>query len=283
MSMVAERLPETGRMESYGRFLILGYADEDLRFNVGVLQSIARRIDMDVFGTEREHAAQDVAYNLRYGGSMTIVARADTHEAVGYASQRILMPVLEGNRRRIMFTTTRAIEKTLQGRGLGPETLRFSFNMHNPDIVGGIVGWAPPIVAYYGSAVIAELEGSARETAEAGVEVSDNDELNEIKRQIARVKLYPFFRPYGESYLMQEAMEYVVGQSRYRSNPFNNDTGLMKKLWDKDSTGLYDARKASLRTRVIGALLREEFDLDPTEGDAMVVLGPKRGWRAFVD
>lgn len=284
MSMTLERLPATGRQENYGTYIILGYADEDLKLNMGVLQSIAKLIDERVFGMERAHAAADVAVNLRNGGSMTIVAMADTHKPVGYSSQRILAPVLEGNRRKIMFTTTRAIEKDLQGQGLGPETLRFSFNMHGaPDIVAGIVGWAPPIVAYYESGVIAELEGDERATAEAKIEPSEDDELNYIRRQLALVKLYPIIKPYSESDLMQEALVYVVGQSRYKGHSLDREIGLLPSLWDKDSTQLYNPEKASRRVQLIGSLLRDRFNLDSTKGDAMVVMGPKTGWKPFID
>lgn len=282
--MTAERLPATGRMQTYGNFVILGYADQDLSYNTGVLQNIARRIDMDVFKTEREHAASDVAYNFRMGGSMTLVAKADTLEPVGYSSQRVVAPTLEGNRRRIMFTSTRAIEEDLQGEGLGPETLRFSFNMHGaPDIVAGIVGWAPPVAVYYESGVIAELEGNEKVAAEAKVQLSGDNELDQIRRQLAVVRIYPIFRPYSESPLIQEALDYIVGQSRYRGHSLDKETGLLSSLWEKDSTQLYNLEKASRRVEVLGELMIDKFHLDPTKGDAMVIMGPKAGWRAFVD
>ena len=80
--MTAEKLPATSRKQDYGEYTILGYAGEDLRFNVGRFQDIARQIEMKVFRIERKYAAEDVAHNFREGGSMTVVIRADTEELI---------------------------------------------------------------------------------------------------------------------------------------------------------------------------------------------------------
>lgn len=284
MNTITERLPATGRMQDFGKYKILGYKDEDQRFNTAVLQSIARRIEMQVFEVERKYAIEDVAFNLRHNGSMTVAIDAATHEPVGYSSQQVLAPILEGGRRRIMFTSTRAVIRDFQGEGIGPEIIRFSFNMHGaPDIVAGIVGWAPPIAAYYKSGVVAELEGEERKVAEAGIELSGDDELDEIKGQLAVVKLYPFFKRHNQSSVMEEGLEYILKQSRYNGISFDPETGLMKELWEKDSTMLYRAEKASRRVEIIGELLVNDIKCNPTTGDAMVLMGPKRGWRSFLD
>ncbi|MDD5147062.1 MAG: hypothetical protein PHV63_00730 [Candidatus Daviesbacteria bacterium] len=278
------RLPKTARLADYGDYRILGYAERDREFNRGVLLRIASQIEEGVFGVTRAYAMQDIAFNLRNGGSMTVVVDSETGEPFGYSSQRVLAPTLEGDRRTIMFTSTRAINEKFQGGGIGPETLRFSFNMHGaPDIVAGIMGWSPPVIAYYKSGVVAELEGQDKEAAEAGIEPSGDDELDGIMKQIVRVKLYPFCRPYDKSSLMNEALKYVLQQSRYRGIPFDPGSGLMKGLWDKDSSMLFRVEKASRRVEVIGGLLRDKFNCDPTTGDAIVVMGPKAGWRAFLD
>lgn len=282
--MVTERLPATARRQDFGKYIILGYAGVDQVFNTAVLQNIARRIEMNVFGVERKYAVEDVAFNLKSGGSITIVAEAETLEPKGYSSQQILAPILEGGRRKIMFTSTRAMEEELQGEGAGPETLRFSFNMHGaPDIVAGIMGWSPPVVGYYKSEVVAELEGNERMEAEQRVKSSGDNELDEIYKQIARTRLYPLFRRHNQSPVMAESLDYILRQSRYKGVPFNLETGLMKGLWEKDSNMLFRAEKSSRRVEVVGQIMRDDFDCDPANGDAIVVAGPKRGWRAFLD
>lgn len=284
MAMALERLPATGRREDFGKYIILGYAQEDRLVNTAVLQNIARRIEAEVFGVERRYAIEDVAFNFRNRGSMTVAVDRETEEPVGYSSQQVLAPILEGARRKIMFTSTRANKEVAQGDGLGPETLRFSFNMHDaPDIVAGIMGWAPPVVAYLKSKVVDELEGNGRAAAEASIEPSGDEDLDRIKRQLAVVRLYPFFRRHSQSDLIAAALGYILRQTRYRGMPYDLDTGLMKRLWEKDSTLLFRAEKASRRTEVIGDILKDDFDCDPTTGDAIVVMGPKRGWRAFLD
>lgn len=284
MTMITEKLPPTGRMQDFGKYKILGYADADQRFNTAVLQSIARRIEMEVFGVERKYAIEDVAFNLRHNGSMTVAIDTETHEPIGYSSQQVLAPTLEGGRRRIMFTSTRAVIGDFQGEGIGPEIIRFSFNMHGaPDIVAGIMGWAPPVAAYYKSGVVAELEGEEKKAAEAEIESSGDDELDEIKRQLAVVKLYPFFRRHNQSDLMSEGLEYILQQSRYKGVTFGLEAGLMKGLWEKDSSMLFRAEKSSRRVEVIGKLLEEDFNCKLLTGDAIVVIGPKKGWKAFID
>lgn len=284
MTMATERLPSTGRRQDCGKYLILGYADWDMWFNKGVLLNIARQIEMKVFGVERDFAIQDVTFNFRTGGSMTVVADAVTEEPLGYSSHRILAPMLEGNRRRIMFTTTRAIRKEFQGEGMGPETVRFSFNMHGaPDLVAGIMGWAPPVCAYYKSGVVAELGGEEKRVVESAVELSGDDELDEINKMRATTKLYPLFRRFNQSELITEAVEYTLKQSRYSGIHYDPETGLMPGLWDKDSMMLYQADKASRRVEVIGEWLKNEFHCNPSNGDAILVMGPKKGWRAFID
>lgn len=283
MATTTERLPETGRMQDFGSYKLLGYADEDQKFNTAVLQGIARKIEMDVFGVERGYAIDDVAFNLRHNGSMTVAINAETHEPIGYSSQQVLAPTLEGGRRRIMFTSTRAVLEDFQGGGIGPEIIRFSFNMHGaPDIVAGIMGWAPPVIAYYKSGVVAELEGEEKKAAEARIESSGDDELDDIKKQLAVVKLYPFFRRHDQSDLIEGALDAVLRQSRYKGISYDSETGLMKGLWEKDSSMLFRAEKSSRRVEVIGKLL-EDFNCKLLTGDAIVVIGPKRGWRAFLD
>lgn len=287
MAMAVEKcpqLPPTGRRQDYGKYIILGYADQDLWYNQGVLEKIARYTEMQVFGVEREFAVQDVAFNFRNGGSMTIAADADTYEAVGYSSQRLLAPTIDGYRRRIMFTTTRAVQKPYQGEGVGPELLRFSFNMHGaPDIVAGIMGWAPPVTAYYKSGVVAELLGDDRKAAEAQIQPSGDEELDEIMKLLATVKLYPFFKNHTESTLMSESLAYILQQSRYKGIHFEPETGLMKNLWEKDSTMLYVPEKASRRVEVIGQVLENKIHCDAKTGDAFVVMGPRKGWIPFLD
>lgn len=284
MAMATERFPSTGRRQDFGKYIILGYANEDQWVNTAVLQNIARRIEIDVFGVERKYAIEDVAFNLKNNGSMTVAIDSETEEAVGYSSQQVFAPMLEGGRRRIMFTSTRANKEQWQGEGVGPETLRFSFNMSGaPDIVAGIMGWAPPVVGYYKAGVVAELEGNERVEAEAKVQPSGDDELDEIYRQILTTRLYPLFRRHSESPLMAEALDYILRQSRYKGIPYNPDTGLMKELWEKDSTMLFRTAKSSRRVEVVGSLLKDTFNCDPTTGDAIVVAGPKKGWRSFLD
>ena len=183
-----------------------------------------------------------------------------------------------------MFTSTRAIQTEHQAKGIGPETIRFSLNTHgNPDIVSAIIGMSPPLAGYYEAGVIAEVEGSEKEDIGEKIESTGDEELDDINKQLALVRLYPIFRPYTESPLMQEALEAVYSQSRYRGHPFNKEVALLSGLWDKDSTKLFDPEKAGRRAAVIGGVLIDRFHMDPTQGDALVIMGPKKGWRAFVD
>lgn len=281
--MTADRLPATSRRADYGPYRILGYPGRDLEVNIRELEPIARQLEIAVFGVERPYAIEDVAHNFRNGGSMTVVVSNVTGELLGYSSQRLLVPRLEGHNLRILFTTTRAMVRSAQGEGIGPETLRFSVNMHSPDIVAGIMGWSPPVAAYYNSGVIDELSGEQRIEAEAGIETTGDEELDEIKKQISRVRLYPFFRPYTQSPIMASALRYVLQQSRYNAHTFDPESGLMKELWDKDSNMLLQPDKVSRRIKVIDELLQNNFDCNPTTGDAIVVMGPKSGWRAFGD
>lgn len=286
MSMILEkeRLPATGRRQDFGKYILLGYANKDQLVNTAVLQNIARRVEVEVFGVERKYAIEDVAFNFRNNGSMTVAVDRETEEPVGYSSQQVMAPMLEGGRRKIMFTSTRANKEAAQGEGLGPETLRFSFNMSGaPDIVAGIMGWAPPVVAYLKSGVVAELEGNERTAAEASIEPSGDEELDRIKRELAVVRLYPLFRRHSDSTLMAEALDYILRQSRYRGTPYDPDTGLMKRLWEKDSRMLFRAEKSSRRVEVVGEILKNDLDCDPAIGSAIVVMGPKKGWRAFLD
>ena len=280
--MTSERLPATGRVQDLDKYFILGYTDEDLRLNIGVLQSIARQIEINVFKVERKFAIEDVAFNFRNGGSMTVVVEKDTLNPIGYSSQLILAPMIEGYRRRIMLTTTRAIEELYQGKELGPATLRFSFNMHSPEIVAGIMGWAPPVDAYYKSGVVAELEGEARVAAEASIKPSGDEVLDEIRRIRAVVKLYPFYKPYTESDFYGEIRDYTLQKTRYKDFPYDPATGLMKGLWEKDSTLLFRAEKSSRRVEILGQMMTDEIHCDPTNGDGMLAMGAKKGWVPFI-
>lgn len=284
MAMAIDKLPETSRVQNIGRHTIFGYAGEDQKLNTAVLQTAARHIEMEVFGVERTYALEDVAFNLRHNGSMTVVVDNGTGEPVGYSSQQVLMPPLPGNRFRVMMTTTRAMKEPVQGEELGPATLRFSCVMHNaPDIIVGIMGWAPPVVTYYKSGIVEELQGDKRAEAEARVTASGDDELDEIRKQLAVVKLYPFFRRHTDSPLMSDVLDYIMKQSRYSGVQYDPATGLMEGLWEKDSTMLFRAEKASRRVSVVGQILQDELNCDPTKGSAIVVMGLKKGWKPVID
>lgn len=253
MSMTLESLPATSRIMSYGEYQLLGYKGLDFEWHMRVLASYAKLLSSEVFGMVREDAAREVMFNMSNSGSIIIATVRDTGEAVAYSTQRILEPVVDGSRIRVMYTSTRAVKCEHEGKGVGPATLQYAFSMHDaPDILGGRTGMAPVVELYSKSGLIAEG------------------------------KLYPFDRPYGESRAMQEVLKYVASQTREK-HPINENTGLMEEVYDKDSDQVYDPEKASSRVQAIRERMIIEFGLRPMRGDAMIVLGVKRGWTRFVD
>lgn len=250
---VIEALPATSRIMSYGEYRLLGYKGHDFGWHLRDLADFATHLSAEVFGMERKDVAREVMFNMNTGGSMIIATLIDTKEAVGYSTQRVLEPTIYGSRVRVMYTSTRAIKKAHEGNGVGPATLQYAFSMHDaPDVLGGRTGMAPAVDVYYKSDLIAEG------------------------------KLYPFDRLYSESSTMQDILRYVASQTKER-RPVDESTGLMEGVYDKDSENLYDPEKASPRVREIRERMISEFRLNPANGDALIVLGVKKGWTRFRD
>lgn len=248
---VLERLPATGRIMSYGDYQLLGYKGPEFMWNSPVLATNARIISSEVFEMEREEAASEVTYNMKNGGSIIIATLQSTGEAVAYSTQRILEPTIDGNRIRVMFTTTRAVKKGHDSKGIGPAMLQYAFSTHDaPDIIGGRTGMAPVIDMYYKADLIEEG------------------------------KFYPYDRYYNESHSMVDVLRYVNAQTKEK-RPVNENTGHTPSVYDKDSERLYIPQKASVKVKEYRDRMINEFGVIPARGDALIVLGVKKGWTRF--
>ncbi len=78
-------------------------------------------------------------------------------------------------------------------------------------------------------------------------------------------------------------LEYLLQKSRYKDHLCIKESGLLEGLWDKDCSQLFNSEKASRRVEILGQIMKDEYGCDPTRGDAMVVMGKKKGWTPFAD
>lgn len=251
MNRVERGLPATSRIISYGEYQLLAYRGIDFEWNVGDLGGHAKVLSARVFGLSREETAEEVAANMRNGGSIVLATLTETQEVIGYTTSRVLQPTIEGNLTRVHFTTTALVIPQYENKGLGTVMKQFSYSISgSPDILGGRTRKPPVPRTYYKSNLM-----------EDG-------------------KFYPLDRLYDTSRNMQLVLRYIALQLWPRLK-VNERTGLMEGVY-KDELDTYDYEKASPEVQAIDVKMRA-LGVGPDTNNALVLLGIRRGWTRFVE
>ena len=250
MTMVMERdLPTTSRIGDHGEYNLLGYKGVDYGYNLPAFRHIATVMFRETFQIEPVDALQEVAFNMNNGGSIVIATLRNEGEAVAYSTQRLLRPRDSGV--RVLYISTRLVQPDHQKGGLGTALLRFAHNLHDaPDIVGGRTQNPAIVTSYY-------------------------------KSELFR-KIYPFDDTYDKSESMQKVLEYVVSQTKDKNLP-DLTTGLVEAVYKEGASKAYDDEKANPEVQKIYQRMTKEFGLKPENGDAIYILGIKKGWTNFVE
>lgn len=250
MSIKVESFPETSRIWFHGEYKLVAYKGAEYGFFLPEFRRLAGCLSASVFKIDPDDASKEVAFNMNNSGSMVIattIAREET-EAVGYSTQRILQPPWESGV-RVLYISTRLVRSEHQKSGLGTALLRCAHNLHDaPDIVAGRTQ-NPAVVRSY-------------------------DESDLFR------KLYPFDETYDVSPRIQRVLDYVALQIKHPTDPV---TGLTKGAYKEGKSRSYDDGEAGSEVRAIYNRMINEFGLNSEEGDAIIIMGLKKGRTNFIE
>lgn len=254
MSTIIERdLLETSRIWTMprGKYKLRAYKGIEFAFHLPRLKKIVAELSREVHAISERDAAEEVVYNMSNGGSIVIATLADSQEAVGYSTQRILQPTIGVNRPRVMYISTRAVRTEHQKGGLGTALLQYANSLHAaPDIIGGRTQNPVVVRSYYQSGLFS--------------------------------RIYPFDRTYDQSQSVQAVLRYIVLQTRNRF-PLDERTGLVREVYKEGKSRAYDNAKASPEIQALYTRMMQEFGLEPDRGDALHVTGITKGRLSFLE
>ncbi len=248
--IMAEGVPETSRFVTHGEYELRGYKGPEYAYHGPSFLHVAKQMFADVFHLNPDEAAKEVASNIRSGGSIVLATHRPSGEIVAYSTQRILQPPFESGV-RIMLTTTRLVLPEHWGNQLGPDMMRFAHILHDaPDVSAGRTQ-DPRVPRLYQKSGL--LTG-----------------------------VYPFDKSYKDSPRMQRVLEYVADQMRPK-RAVDLDTGLTKEIYGEGASRAYDNTVAPPELQAFYARMINEFGMNPEQGDALVIMGVKRGRTNFVE